>query len=90
MTGKPVLAASASDNVLFPDPASPVTTTRRPSAKAASLIAVSVPHVPSGDARHICWRVTLRATPRKDGRIGHTPGTWAMISAFVSLEAGDA
>ena len=24
MTGKPVLAASASENVLFPDPASPV------------------------------------------------------------------
>ena len=46
MTGKPVLAASASENVLFPDPASPVTMTRRPSANGASLIAVSVPHVP--------------------------------------------
>jgi hypothetical protein len=46
MTGKPVLAASASENVLFPDPASPVTTTRRPSADGTSLIAVSVPHVP--------------------------------------------
>src|ERR1022692_778884 len=45
MTGKPVLAASASENVLFPDPASPVTMTRRPSADGASLIAVSVPHV---------------------------------------------
>lgn len=32
MTGKPVLVASASDNVLFPDPASPVTMTRRPNA----------------------------------------------------------
>ena len=32
MTGKPVLAASASANVLFPDPANPVTTTRRPNA----------------------------------------------------------
>src|SRR2546423_9396087 len=32
MTSKPVLAASASENenVLFPDPASPVTMTRRP------------------------------------------------------------
>jgi hypothetical protein len=45
MTGKPVLAASASENVLFPDPASPVTMTRRPSADGASLITVSVPHV---------------------------------------------
>src|SRR5438876_11817325 len=32
MTSKPVLAASASENVLFPDPASPVTMTRRPTA----------------------------------------------------------
>ena len=46
MTGKPVLAASANENVLFPDPASPVTMTRRPSADRASLIAASVPHVP--------------------------------------------
>jgi len=46
MTGKPVLAASASENVLFPDPASPVTMTRRHSADGASLIAASVPHVP--------------------------------------------
>ena len=45
MTGKPVLAASASENVLFPDPAIPVTMTRRPTADGASLIAVSVPHV---------------------------------------------
>ena len=51
MTGKPVLAASASENVLFPDPASPVTMTRRPSATGASLIAVSVPHVPLLEAR---------------------------------------
>ena len=45
MTGKPVLAASASASVLFPEPASPVTMTRRPSAGGASLIAVSVPHM---------------------------------------------
>src|SRR4029077_15213053 len=32
MTGRPVSAASARANVLFPDPASPVTTTRRPIA----------------------------------------------------------
>ena len=56
MTGKPVLAASASENVLFPDPASPVTMTRRPSADGASLIAVSVPHV----GKPSRW-VTLRA-----------------------------
>jgi hypothetical protein len=46
MTGKPVLAASASENVLFPDPAIPVTMTRRPSADEASLIAVSVSDMP--------------------------------------------
>ena len=45
MTGKPVLVASACENVLFPDPALPVTMTRRPTADGASLIAVSVPHV---------------------------------------------
>src|SRR2546421_4135651 len=46
MTGKPVLAASARAIVLFPDPASPVTMTRRPtSAGAASLINASVPQV---------------------------------------------
>src|ERR1019366_9933966 len=51
MPGKPVLAASASENVLFPDPASPVTMTRRPSANGASLIATSVPQVPLGRIR---------------------------------------
>ena len=43
MTGKPVFAASAREKVLFPDPAMPVTRTRRPIPKAASLIDVSVP-----------------------------------------------
>ena len=65
------LSASASDNVLFPDPASPVTMTRRPSANGASLIAVSVPHVPLVDPWHIRRRVTYisgRATSR--GRLG--------------------
>src|ERR1700730_1914076 len=47
MTGKPVLAASARAKVLFPDPASPVTMTRRPTrVSAASLIKASVPQVP--------------------------------------------
>ena len=49
MTGKPVLAASASENVLFPDPASPVTMTRRPTTGAAALINASVPQVPVWD-----------------------------------------
>src|SRR3990172_11930860 len=38
MTGKPVFAASEREKVLFPDPAIPVTRTRRPIPKAASLI----------------------------------------------------
>lgn len=45
MTGKPVFAASEREKVLFPDPAIPVTRTRRPIPKAASLIGVSVPQV---------------------------------------------
>src|SRR6188508_1750533 len=45
MTGKPVLAASEREKVLFPDPAIPVTRMRRPIPKAASLIDVSVPQV---------------------------------------------
>ena len=51
MTGKPVLAASASENVLFPAPASPVTIIRCPSAKGASLIDGSLPQVPVEGAR---------------------------------------
>lgn len=46
MTDKPVFAASEREKVLFPDPAMPVTRTRRPIAKAASLIDVSIPQVP--------------------------------------------
>jgi len=40
MTGEPVFAASEREKVLFPDPAIPVTRTRRPIPKAASLIGV--------------------------------------------------
>jgi hypothetical protein len=36
MTGKPVLAASEREKVLFPDPAKPVTTTRWPIPKVAT------------------------------------------------------
>jgi hypothetical protein len=48
MTGKPVLSARERKNVLFPDPARPVTRTRRPMAKAASLIGAIIPQVPNG------------------------------------------
>ena len=48
MTGKPVFAASEREKVLFPDPAIPVTMTRRPIVKAALLIDVSVPQMRSG------------------------------------------
>jgi hypothetical protein len=62
MTGKPVLAASASEKVLFPDPASPVTMTRRPSADGASLIAVSVSNVPlQGMQRLLDARIAVPA-----------------------------
>jgi hypothetical protein len=52
MTGKPVLAASEREKVLFPDPAIPITRTRRPIAKAASGIDVSVSHMPVGVTRN--------------------------------------
>ena len=59
MSVKPVLAASANESVLFPAPASPVTTTRRPMADRAVRTAVSIAHMPapwsriSADHRHI-------------------------------------
>jgi hypothetical protein len=78
MTGKPVLAASASENVLFPDPANPVTTTRRSSANGASLIATSFPQVPPGRIRDATqppyWgtneesSTALSPSPPKEGR----------------------
>ena len=56
MTGKPVLAASEREKVLFPDPAIPVTRMRRPIPKAASLIDVSVPQVLC-QAHQLTWRM---------------------------------
>ena len=49
MTGKPVIAPRESEKVLFPDPANPVTMTRRPIAKAASGM-TSVSQVEVGQA----------------------------------------
>ena len=37
MTGRPVFAESARENVLFPAPAMPVTTTRRPTELAGGI-----------------------------------------------------
>ena len=45
MTGKPAFTASEREKVLFPEPAIPVTTTRRPMAEGASPIDFSVPHM---------------------------------------------
>ena len=45
MTGKPVFAANKREKVLFRDPASRVTRTRRPIFMAASLIDVTIPQV---------------------------------------------
>ncbi|MCU1390666.1 MAG: hypothetical protein JWL72_4004, partial [Ilumatobacteraceae bacterium] len=44
ITGNPVLPASATANVLLPDPARPVTTILRPIANEESLTLASVPH----------------------------------------------
>src|SRR6266566_1551813 len=79
MTSKPVLAASASENVLFPDPASPVTMTRRPTANGASLIAVSVPHVPNDVAQPAfrdawdAWSDSRFWDVRREHRSGSVP-----------------
>jgi hypothetical protein len=66
MTGKPVFAASEREKVLFPDPAIPVTRTRRPIPKAASLILVSVPHV-----LYQAHQLSSRRQPAPPGT-GHT------------------
>src|SRR3954454_22571098 len=50
MSGMPVFATSARENVLFPDPASPVTSTRRPIAKE-SVILGSLTHRPRQESR---------------------------------------
>lgn len=61
MSGRPVLAASANEGVLFPAPASPVTTTRRPMADGAPRMAVRIAHVPAR------WDAfLLRCTPWLD------------------------
>src|SRR5687767_3704097 len=62
MTGKPVLAPSEREKVLLPDPAIPVTTTRRPIAKPASLICVSIPQVPFRE-QHTAASTSWRAQP---------------------------
>src|SRR5437879_12149708 len=86
MTGKPVLAASASDNVLFPDPASPVTMTRRPTANGASLIAVSVPHGPN-DVAHSAIRVTWAAC--SDSRVWHLRRAHCSVTVRSVHRLGD-
>jgi hypothetical protein len=40
MTGKPVFAASEREKVLFPDPAIPVTITRRPTPRAGPIVEI--------------------------------------------------
>src|SRR5713226_6371602 len=84
MTGKPVLAASANENVLFPDPASPVTMTRRPSANGASLIAVSVPH--AGRGRAITSTPNDAATRRRGAPDRHVRGAGSRSLAGLGGE----
>ena len=64
MTGKPVFAASEREKVLFPDPAIPVTRTRRPISKAASLIdVVSVSAVSGASTGRKQQRIRAAAIP---------------------------
>src|SRR5688572_12055840 len=60
--GRPVLAASARENVLFPDPASPVTTTRRPSTGEPAPTAGSIAQVPGDRGEDFRWVPRSRAT----------------------------
>ena len=71
MSGRPVLAASPIDSVLFPDPASPVTMTRRPTAGGAARIGISVAQEPSESAMRFAADVhdvenPQRRNPRGD------------------------
>ena len=63
MTAKPVFSASEREKVLFPDPAIPVTTTRRPIAEGASPIDFSVPHVPVESHTGRRWLDSRRRDP---------------------------
>ena len=85
-TGKPVFAASEREKVLFPDPAIPVTRTRRPIPKAASLIDVSVPQV-LYQAHQLAASNSLRRPV-----VGTNRGTkpWAARVSCRPIATGDA
>jgi hypothetical protein len=73
MTGKPVFAASEREKVLFPDPAIPVTRTRRPILMAASLIDSQCPS--SAVSGGSTGRKQQPAPPSSGHKPGHEP--WA-------------
>ena len=60
--GKPVFTASEREKALFPGPAIPVTTTRRPIVEGASPIDFSVPHVSVGGHPGRRWLNVVGAT----------------------------
>ena len=76
MSGKPVLAASANESVLFPAPASPVTTTRHPMADGAARMAVSIAHVPAPWS-HISGEVNGGEAPLWRVAQIHRPQLWS-------------
>ena len=61
--GKPVFTASEREKALFPGPAIPVTTTRRPIVEGASPIDFSVPHVSVGGHPGRRWLNSRRRDP---------------------------
>ena len=72
MTGRPVFAESARENVLLPAPAIPVTTTRRPTSRGAepSVIGPTLSErdaLPSwtqaAGALRVAWSDSLRTSP---------------------------
>src|SRR6187549_2412111 len=87
MTGKPVFTASEREKVLFPDPAIPVTRTRRPILTVASLIdgqsplSVKSSESSSSTDRRSC----LRPGGHHDSPINHHRGGRCAMNAPASI-----
>ncbi len=95
MTGEPVLAASATLNVLLPDPAKPVTTMRRPTTSGDSLMTPVFLAGPLHGTRVTAWPERSRcgnpdhaATEPPDGPERHGADRPAVIAQDGAVSAG--
>lgn len=95
MTGKPVLAASARANVLFPDPIIPSTRMRRPIVRGAPFMEQNGPDGPNSwpgrrapRCGHSGSPVSARlVSPRADHREGNP---WYVHDASAGIEIASA